>query len=100
MTDSRRKGRRGENEFVNKLLFYGYETTRVSENGLPGHDVEAFGKTVEVKRRKSLPALLRMWIRDAQIVAVREDLGHWYLFLSLEDFLDILDEHIEDMGPL
>jgi Holliday junction resolvase len=98
MTDSRRKGRRGENELVNKLRFYGYDAKRVSEAGLTGPDVIAFGKTIEVKRRKTLPALLRLWMRDSQIVAVREDLGHWYLFMSLEEFLDILDERIEDMS--
>ena len=77
-----------------KVRFYGHDAERISEAGLAGPDVLAFdGHTVEVKRRKQLPALLRKWIQDSQIVAVREDLGHWYLFLSLEEFLDILDEH-------
>lgn len=94
---SRRKGRQGENEFVQRLRFYGYEAERISEAGLAGPDVRALGgRLIEVKRRQKLPATLAKWGLDAQIVAVREDLGHWYLWMSLEEFLDILDERLED----
>ena len=92
---SRSKGRRAENEFVAKLRFYGFPAKRVSEAGSPGPDVEAFGRQVEVKRRAKLPVTLEKWRRDADIVAMREDLGHWMLYMPVEVFLDILDEAIE-----
>jgi len=92
----RRKGRRGENEFVAKLNFHGYDAERISEAGSPGPDVKAFnGRHIEVKRRKELPATLKRWMRDVPIAAVREDLGHWILCMSMETLLDIIEEYAD-----
>lgn len=95
MVNTHHKGRRGENELATILTEHGYPAERISAPYKQGPDLEAFnGRTVEVKRRAKLPATLKKWTRDAQVVAIREDYdAEWWVFLSLNELCDLLDEY-------
>ena len=90
----RRKGRRGENELVAILQDEGFLASRISEAGMPGPDVEAFGgRTIEVKRRQRLPtATLERWAATADLVVMRADHQPWMVYVPLTTLADLLDE--------
>lgn len=93
MTDSRRKGRRFENEVVGYLRAHGYNAERISEAGLPGPDIQAFGgRFIEAKIRERIPQLIRNALRDAQVFVFREDRGPMLVCMELDELLDMLDE--------
>ena len=95
MTDSRRKGRRFENEVVGYLNAHGYKAERISEAGLPGPDIQAFGgRMVEAKirSRDAFPSLIRKGLRDASMFIFREDRGPMIVAMELDELLDLLEE--------
>ena len=93
MTDSRRKGRRFENEVVGYLRAHGYHAERVSEAGLPGPDIQAFGgRYIEAKIRERIPQLIRNALRDVPIFMFREDRGPIIVAMELDELLDMLEE--------
>ena len=92
MTDSRRKGRRFENEVVGYLRAHGYHAVRVSEAGLPGPDIETFGgRTCEAKIRQLIPSFIRTGLRDAPIFFFREDHGPIMVAMELDELFDLFD---------
>lgn len=92
---SRTKGARGERELAAQLNAYGFDAVKVSAAYQEGHDVEAlYGRLIEVKRYHRLPCKTwTNWLRDAHIVAMREDRGEWLVAMDLATLADILDEH-------
>jgi Holliday junction resolvase len=92
MTDSRRKGRRFENEVVGVLRANGYQADRISEAGLPGPDIATFGgRHCEAKIRQLIPAFIRTGLRDARIFFFREDKGPIMVSMELDELFDLLD---------
>lgn len=89
---SRNKGRRGELEWAKKVGGH-----RDNDEGLSGIDVRSkpIGTLYppleywEVKRRASIPATIRTWLKQmhdegADAVAFREDRGDWYVIIRAE----------------
>jgi Holliday junction resolvase len=96
MTDSRRKGRRFENEVVGVLKANGYPAERISEAGLPGPDIQTFGgRHCEAKIRQLIPAFIRKGLRDARLFFFREDGGPIMVAMELDELFDLLDWHLE-----
>jgi hypothetical protein len=90
---SRSKGRRFENEVVGYLNANGIQARRISEAGLTGPDIEAFGgRMVEAKIRNQIPAIIRKALRDASIFVFREDRGPMLVCMEMTELLDLLDE--------
>ena len=97
MTDSRRKGRRFENEVVGYLKAHGYHAERVSEAGLPGPDIRAFGgRYIEAKIRKDekdiTPRMVIKALRDVAMFIFRLDRGPILVAMELDELLDMLEE--------
>ncbi len=89
----RRKGARGELEFVAQVRQYGHPAKKISAMYQPGPDVVAFGRrTVEVKRRNAPPAVWDSWLKDAQMAAWRRDRGDWLMMMPLTELCDLLDD--------
>ncbi len=90
----RRKGMRGENEFVAYLGDHGYQAKKISAMYKEGPDVEAFGgRVIEVKRRANpVSQLLTNWLRDVNMVAVRTDRDVWMIWITLDEMLDLIDD--------
>ena len=90
----RRKGMRGENEFVGYLKAHGYKAKKISGMYKAGPDVEAFGgRVIEVKRRANpVSQLLTNWLRDVNMVAVRTDYDVWHVWITLDELLDLIED--------
>lgn len=90
MTNSRRKGARGEHEWAQQLP----GGAKISRTGYEGPDVSSLplkvsGLTVwEVKRRAALPGWLQEWqtqaLREHAAIAFREDRGDWWVMVPAE----------------
>ena len=61
----------------------------------PGPDLQMpDGRFVEIKRRKNGWKQIYSWLSDdAQLVAMRADRKEWLIAMTLDTFLDILEEH-------
>jgi len=99
MTNSKRKGKRGELELAQFLRLHGYDDARRTNQycgtegtsdvvGLPGHHVE-----VKRTERLRLRAALDQAIGDSEgtglipIVAHRQNSTEWLITLRAEDYL-------------
>ena len=92
---SRTKGRRFENEVVGYLKAHGYQAERISEAGLAGPDITAFGGRMieaKIRSRDAFPSLIRKGLRDAQMFIFREDRGPMIIAMELDELLDLLEE--------
>ena len=87
---SRDKGQRGEREAARLL-----GAVKISRMYQPGPDlVMPDGRHVEIKRRKNGWKELYKWLGDdSQLVAMRADRREWLIAMTLDTFLDILEEH-------
>jgi len=89
---SRNKGRRFENEVVGVLKANGYKAERISEAGLPGPDIKAFGgRYIEAKIRERIPMLIRNALRDVSMFMFRENGGPIIVAMELDELCDLLD---------
>ncbi len=88
---SRNKGAAAERE-VARLL----GAKKVSRMYQPGPDlVMSDGRMVEVKRRKDSWRELYRWLADdAQLLALRADREPWLVVMTVDTFLDMLDERV------
>ncbi len=87
---SRRKGAKGEREAAALL-----GAVKISRMYQPGPDLQMpDGRFVEIKRRKKAWTEIYRWLDDdAQLLALRADKKEWLVCMTLNVFLDILDEH-------
>ena len=87
---SRRKGADGEREAARLL-----GAQKISRMYQPGPDLQMpDGRYVEIKRRKAGWKELYKWLGDdSQLLAMRADNKEWLMCMTLDTFLDILDEH-------
>ena len=90
----RRKGMRGEREFVEYLETHGFKAEKISAMYRPGADVIAFGgRLIEIKRRANpVSQLLTNWLRDVNMVAVRTDYDVWHVWITLDEMLDLIED--------
>ena len=99
MVNSRAKGRRAELEFAKR-----FDGRRISENGLPGPDVEtppllARLKTFEVKHAERWR--IEEWMQQARAegadgVAFRRNRGPWYVVIEADS---LVADHEDELRP-
>ena len=95
----RTKGYLGEREIVNLLNELGVKAKRVPLSGATDFQKDDVlledGGTIEVKRRKRVPAIVREMLVSADYGAVREDRGEWLVVMSLKEFAYIFKRYLE-----
>lgn len=90
----RTKGYLGEREIVHLLEELGVHAKRVPLSGATSFQKDDViledGSTIEVKRRKKIPAILKEMLVSADYGAIREDRGEWLIVMGLKEFAKLL----------
>lgn len=95
----RTKGINAERELVHLLEDLGVKSHRVPLSGAMANykDDIVLGdeSTIEVKRRKKIPAILNEMLVSADYGAIREDRGEWLVVMRVKEFAHLFKRYLE-----
>ena len=95
----RTKGINAERELVHLLEDLGVQAHRVPLSGAMANYKDdiilADESSIEVKRRKKMPAILNEMLVSADYGAIREDRGEWLIIMSLKEFAYVFKRYLE-----
>lgn len=97
----RRKGINAERELVHLLEDLGMKAHRVPLSGAMANYKDDIvledESTIEVKRRKKIPKLLKEMLESADYGAIREDRGEWLVVMRVEEFAELFKKSLKEV---
>jgi Holliday junction resolvase len=95
----RTKGINAERELVHLLEDLGVQAHRVPLSGAMANYKDdiilADESSIEVKRRKKMPAILNEMLISADYGAIREDRGEWLVVMRVKEFAHLFNRYLE-----